>query len=188
VKSWFKEWTFRDYTGAAIASALSIILGIFVKVVLGIVINKIPVLSSFLLAAVQTVVLLLFMVRCSKNGFLTAASLIMGSVYGFVFPGHPFLFLTYLFSGLLSDILGSMFGGYGKTRSAMAAVVTFKVLVIISGAVFAWWMGFSKTDLAWALVLLNAAGSAAGAVSGLFLATRFLSELEKTGFVSIRQF
>lgn len=177
------SWQFKDFTAVGVTAALCIVIGILIKMVLGIVISKIPALSSLLLAMVQSIIIALSLMRLPKAGFLTLLGLCMGSIYGFIFPAHPFLFLTFVMAGLAGDLIGHLMGGYAKKTALAASVIIYRLSVIIFGAMLAWWIGFAKTDLAWALILINSAASAMGVVLGIIAAVKLSRELRNAGLI-----
>ncbi len=177
-------WTFREYTIVGVTAALCIAMGIFIKVVLGIVISKIPAVGSIMLGMAQAILIGLSLMRLPRTGFLTVLGITMGSIYGFIFPGHPFMFGAFSLAGVAGDAAGMALGGYTGRYALCAAVLVFRLSVIVFGAVLAWWTGFSKTDIAWALILIDCAGSALGVVLGLWAAMRLSRELEKVGLLS----
>lgn len=179
-----KNWTFREYTAVGITAALCIIMGILIKVVLGLVISKIPAASSLILGMVQAIIIGLSLMRLPRLGFLTILGVCMGAIYGFIFPGHPFMFGTFILAGLAGDCIGWLLGGYEKRTALIGSVVVFRLSVIVFGAVIAWWIGFTKTDLAWALILINSAGSAVGVLLGLWIAVKLSKELSQAGLLA----
>ncbi len=180
----FKDWTFREYTAVGVTAALCIIVGILVKVVLGLVISKIPALSSMILATAQAILISISLMRLPRQGFLTLLGFCMGVIYGFIFPAHPFMFATFVIAGLAGDAAAWIIGGYRKNIAIAAGVVSFRLSVIVAGAVIAWWIGFAKTDLAWTLILMNCAGSAAGVLLGTTIAMKLAKELTRAGLLA----
>jgi len=179
-----KNWTFKDYTAAGITAALCIIVGILVKVVLGLVISKVPALSSMILAMAQAILISISLMRLPKAGFLSVLGFCMGVIYGFIFPAHPFMFATFVLAGLVGDGVAWLLGGYTTNRAIAGSVVSFRLSVIVAGAVIAWWIGFAKTDLAWALILMNCAGSAVGVLLGTGIAMKLARELTQAGLLA----
>ena len=179
-----KDWTFKGYTAVGVTAALCIIVGILVKVVLGLVISKIPALSSMILAMAQAILISISLMRLPKPGFLTLLGFCMGVIYGFIFPAHPFLFATFVIAGLAGDAAAWLLGGYKKKVAIAGSVVSFRLSVIVAGAVIAWWIGFAKTDLAWALILMNCAGSAVGVLLGTGIAMKLAGELGRAGLLA----
>ena len=179
-----QNWTFKEYSAVGITAALCIVLGILVKVVLGLIISKIPAASSLILSMAQAIIISLSLMRLPRSGFLTILGVCMGVIYGFIFPAHPFMFATFVIAGLVGDATGWLLGGYKQRRAIICSVLSFRLTVIAAGAFIAWWIGFSKTDLAWALILINCAGSAAGVLLGTWAATRLSSELGRAGLLA----
>lgn len=180
----FSSWTFKDYTAVGVTAALCIIMGILIKVVLGLVISKIPAASSLVLGMTQAIIIGLSIMRLPRLGFLTILGACMGTIYGFIFPAHPFMFATFLGAGVAGDCVGWLLGGYQKQTALIVSVLTFRLCVIVLGAVMAWWIGFAKTDLAWALILINSAGSAVGVLIGLWAAVKLSKELSRAGLLT----
>lgn len=180
----FNNWTFKEYTAVGVTAALCIIMGILIKVVFGIFLSNIPAASSLVLGMVQTIIIALSIMRSPSPGFLTVLGLCMGTIYGFIFPAHPFMFVTFVCAGLMGDFAAWQLGGYTKRLALIVSVLTFRVSVIVFGAVIAWWIGFAKTDLAWALILINSAGSVIGVMLGLWEAMRLSKELRRAGLLA----
>jgi len=178
------SWTFKEYTAVGVTAALCIVMGILIKVVLGLVISKIPAAGSLILGMVQAIIIGLSIMRLPRPGFLTILGVCMGTIYGFIFPAHPFMFLTFVSAGLAGDCVGWMLGGYQKQTALVASVLTFRLSVIVFGALIAWWIGFDKTDLAWTLILINSAGSAVGVLIGLWAAVKLSKELNRAGLLA----
>jgi hypothetical protein len=179
-----KNWTFKDYTTVGVTGALCIIVGILVKMVLGLVISKVPALSSLILAMAQAILITISLMRLPKAGFLSVLGFCMGVIYGFIFPAHPFMFATFVIAGLVGDGVAWLAGGYKSGKAIAASVVSFRLSVIVAGAVIAWWIGFAKTDLAWTLILINCAGSAAGVLLGSVIAVKLADELIRAGLLA----
>jgi hypothetical protein len=184
MKNPFRDWTFKEYTMVGVTAALCIIAGILIKVVLGFLISKIPAAGSLILGMSQAVIIALSLMRLPRPGFLIILGVCMGSVYGFIFPGHPFMFGTFVFAGVAGDLVSLLLGGPTRRFALIGSVLTFRLSVIIFGAVLAWWIGFSKTDLAWTLILIDAAGSAAGVLFGLWIALRLSRELSRANLLA----
>jgi len=182
-KSLFKDWTFKEYTAVGVTAALCIIMGILVKVVLGLVISKVPALSSLILAMAQAILISISLMRLPRPGFLIVLGFCMGVIYGFIFPAHPFMFATFVIAGIVGDVAGWALGGYQKKIAIAGSVVSFRLSVIVAGAVIAWWIGFAKTDLAWALILTNCAGSLVGVLLGTGIALKLAKEMDRAGLM-----
>lgn len=178
------SWTFKEYTAVGVTAALCIVMGILIKVVLGLVISKIPAASSLVLGMIQAIIIGLSIMRLPRLGFLTILGICMGTIYGFIFPAHPFMFATFLCAGLAGDSVGWLLGGYQKQTALIVSVLTFRLSVIVFGAVMAWWIGFAKTDLAWTLILINSAGSVIGVLIGLWAAVKLSKELSRAGLLA----
>lgn len=177
------DWTAKDYANAGVTAALCIAIGILVKGLAGIVLSKIPAASSLLVGVGQAVIIALSLMRLTKAGFLTVLGVTMGAFYGFVFPGHPFMFGAFTLAGCAGDATAAVLRNHGRRLAIFSGVLVFRVGVILLGAVFAWWMGFSKADLAWAMILIDCAGTVVGVVIGLFAALRLSRELERAGLI-----
>ncbi len=180
----FNSWTFKEYTAVGVTAALCIVMGILIKVVLGLVISKIPAASSLVLGMIQAIIIGLSIMRMPRLGFLTILGVCMGTIYGFIFPAHPFMFATFLCAGVAGDCVGWLLGGYKKQTALIVSVLTFRLSVIVFGAVMAWWIGFAKTDLAWTLILINSGGSAIGVLIGLWAAVKLSKELSRAGLLA----
>ena len=180
----FNDWSFKEYTAIGITAALCIIVGILVKVVLGLVISKVPALSSMILAMAQAVLISLSIMRLPKPGFLILLGFCMGVIYGFIFPAHPFMFATFVIAGIVGDTVAWSLGGFKQNSTIICSVVSFRLTVIITGAVIAWWIGFAKTDLAWAMILVDCAGSAAGVLLGTTIAMKLAKDLARAGLLA----
>lgn len=180
----FKNWTFKDYTAVGVTAALCIIMGVLIKVVLGLFISNIPAANALILGMVQAIIIGLSMMRLPRLGFLTLLGVCMGTIYGFIFPAHPFLFIAFVSAGIAGDCVGMVLGGYKKQIALFASVLTFRLGVIVFGAVIAWWIGFAETDLAWALILINSAGSAVGVLIGLWVAVKLSKEMSRAGLLA----
>lgn len=183
--SLFQGWSVKDYTTVGITAAMCIILGVLVKVVLGLVISSIPALGSLILAMVQVIIITLSIMRLPKVGFLTILGVCMGSIYGFIFPAHSFMFVTFVAAGIVGDSVGWILGGYGKKVGIVGAVLFYRLTVIVFGAVIAWWIGFAKADLAWALILINCAGSVVGVLLGAWIGVKLSAELGRAGLLKV---
>jgi uncharacterized membrane protein YfcA len=94
------------------------------------------------------------------------------------------MFATFVIAGLVGDGVALLLGGYKKKLAIAGAVVSFRLSVIVAGAVIAWWIGFAKTDLAWALILMNCAGSAAGVLLGTTIAMKLAKDLVRAGLLA----
>lgn len=183
--SLFREWSFKEYTTVGITAAMCIIMGVLIKVILGLVISNIPALGSLILAMVQAIIIVLSIMRLPKIGFLAILGVCMGVIYGFIFPAHPFMFVTFVVAGVVGDTMGWVLGGYTKKRGIVGAVLSYRLTVIVFGAVIAWWIGFAKTDLAWALILMNCAGSAVGVLLGAWIGIKLADELSRAGLLRV---
>lgn len=178
------SWTFKEYTAVGVTAALCIVMGVLVKVLLGLVISKVPAAGSLMLSMLQAIIIGLSLMRLPRLGFLTILGVCMGIIYGFIFPAHPFLFVTFVLSGLAGDTIGRLLGGYKKQTALIISVLTFRLSVIVLGAALAWWIGFAKTELAWALILINSGGSAVGVLLGLWAAVKLSKELSRAGLLT----
>lgn len=177
-------WTFKEYTAVGVTAALCIIMGILVKALFGLVISEIPAVSSLLLGMMQAVIISLSLMRVPRLGFSTILGICMGAIYGFIFPAHPFMFGTFLLAGLAGDVTGNILGGYERRTGIFGSVLVFRLSVVVFGAVIAWWIGFSKTDLAWAMILINSFGSGLGVLLGLWVAMKLSGELVRAGLLA----
>ena len=130
----FSNWTFKEYTAVGVTAALCIVLGILIKVLLGMIISKIPAAGSLILAMAQSIIIGLSIMRVPRLGFLTILGVCMGSIYGFVFPAHPFMFITFVGAGIAGDCAGWLLGGYQKRTALIVSVLTFRLMVIVFGA------------------------------------------------------
>ena len=178
------HWTTRDITMVGVVAALCIIFGVVVKVLLGPVIGKIPGASQAVISMLQAIIITLGIMKLPKTGFLTLLGLVIGTLYGFIFPGQLFLFGAFAAAGLAGDGIGLLLGGFPKKAALAGSVVAFRLTVIFLGMVLAAWLGYSKTDLAWSLMLIGAAGSGIGALTGAFLGLKLSRELQRAGVLS----
>ena len=178
------KWTTRDFTLVGVIAALCIVFGIVVKVFLGPVIGKIPGASQTIISMLQAIILTLGIMKLPKTGFLTLLGTVIGTLYGFIFPGQLFLFGAFVVAGLVGDIIGVMLGSFPRRFAIGGAVTSFRLTVIFLGMVLASWLGYSDTDLAWSLMLVGATGSAIGAITGTILGLRLSRELQKAGVLS----
>lgn len=183
--SLFRDWNFKEYTAVGVTAAMCIIMGVLVKVVFGLVFSNIPALNSLILAMVQAIIITLSIMRLPKIGFLTILGVCMGVIYGFIFPAHPFLFATFVLAGIVGDSMGWVLGGYSKTIGIVGAVLSFRLTIIVFGAVIAWWIGFAEADLAWALILINCAGSGVGVLLGSWIGVKLSKELGRAGLLRV---
>jgi hypothetical protein len=180
----FNSWTFKEYTAVGVTAALCIVMGVLIKVVLGLFISNIPAVGSLVLGMIQAIIIGLSIMRLPRLGFLTILGVCMGTVYGFIFPAHPFMFVTFILAGMAGDCIAWLLGGYQKQAALIIAVLTFRLSVIVFGALIAWWIGFAETDLAWTLILINSAGSAVGVLIGLWAAVKLSKELSRAGLLA----
>ena len=180
----FNSWTFKEYTAVGVTAALCIVMGVLIKVVLGLFISNIPAVGSLVLGMIQAIIIGLSIMRLPRLGFLTILGVCMGTVYGFIFPAHPFMFVTFILAGMAGDCIAWLLGGYQKQAALIIAVLTFRLSVIVFGALIAWWIGFAETDLAWTLILINSAGSAVGVLIGLWAAVKLSKELSRAGLLT----
>ena len=167
-----------------VISGLCIIFGVVVKVLLGPVIGRIPGASQALISMLQAVIITLGIMKLPKTGFLTLLGLVIGALYGFIFPGQLFLFGAFAGAGMAGDGIGLLLGGFPKKAALTASVVTFRLTVISLGMILAAWLGYSNTDLAWFLMLVGAVTSAAGAMIGVFIGFKLSKELRRAGILS----
>lgn len=167
-----------------VIAGLCIIFGVVVKVLLGPVIGRIPGASQALISMLQAVIITLGIMKLPKTGFLTLLGLVIGALYGFIFPGQLFLFGAFAGAGMAGDGTGLLLGGFPKKAALTGFVVTFRLTVISLGMILAAWLGYSNTDLAWFLMLIGAATSAAGAMIGVFIGLKLSGELRRAGVLS----
>ena len=182
----FERWELRDYAAAGVTAALCIAAGIIGKVLLGIVIGKIPGVSSFLVSLFQAVILFLALARSARLGFLTAVGFFMGVFYGLVFPGHPFLLFTFFLAGLCGDLWAWLLGGYRSITICAVSIMVFRALTVVWGTAIAWWMGFAQTKVAWWLVWFGAGAAFLGALTGIVIAMKMSHELARAGLLSLK--
>jgi len=182
----FKRWELRNYAEAGVTAALCIAAGIIGKVILGIVLGKIPGATSFLVSLFQAVILFLALARSARLGFLTAVGFFMGVFYGLVFPGFPFLLFTFFLAGLCGDLCAWFLGGYRSITICAVSIIVFRAFTVLLGTAIAWWMGFAKTKVAWWLVWFGAGVTFLGALTGIFIAIKMSHELAKAGLLSLK--
>lgn len=176
-------YTIKDLTFVGITAALCIILGVIVRGILGIFIGKVPGIENLILGISQGIILVIGFLKVDKRFFLTLVGLCMGVFYGFIFPAHPFLLVTFLVAGILGDLMVLL--PFNRIRP-LVAVTVFRVTSGALGVLLAHWIGFSQTKLVWFLIVINTFAMAIGSMVGAFLGMKLVKEIQKVGFLGIK--
>jgi len=179
-----EKFSTRDLTLIGITSALCIVLGVIVRGLVGLVVGKVPGLENFILGTAQGIILTIGILKVNRQYFLTMVGLCMGAIYGFVFPGHPFLFVTFFLSGIIGDLAGKF---THLSYKAPVSVIFFRVSAGVLGILLAAWIGFSDTKLVWSLMIINNVAAGIGAGLGAYFGIRFFKDIQKTGFMGFNK-